>query len=95
MHKAGLEITLLGGSCPVQAEGRIDGEPFYFRARGSHWSLSIGGEDPVMTPDWYHEEPYGQGPFDAGWMNRDEAQAFIEKGAKLYRKAKAHPEMDP
>ena len=40
---------MIGGNCPVQAEGRIDGLPLYFRARSSHWSLGIGG-DPVASP---------------------------------------------
>lgn len=45
-----LEISLIGGNCPVQAEGTINGEPFYFRARWDHWSLGVGG-DPVSAPD--------------------------------------------
>lgn len=35
-------IESLGGNCPVQATGTIDGEPFYFRSRGEHWSIEIG-----------------------------------------------------
>lgn len=76
-------ITLLGGNCPVQAEGTINGVEFYFRARGQRWTLGIGG-DVVLAPDWCCEEPYGDGPFDAGWMGEDEARGFIEKGAQLY-----------
>lgn len=91
MRDAGVVIEDIGGNCPVQAEGTIDGKPFYFRARGSHWSLSIGGEDVVGEPEWRHEEPYGDGPFDAGWMDVDEARAFIAKGVGLYRKALAEP----
>ena len=34
------------GQCPVQAEGKINGLPFYFRSRGASWSLSI-----AATPD--------------------------------------------
>ena len=29
------------GACPVQAEGTVDGLPFYFRARGGEWTLSV------------------------------------------------------
>lgn len=36
-----LIITSLGGVCPVQAEGTINGKPFYFRARHGKWSLDI------------------------------------------------------
>lgn len=81
-----IEIDNIGGNCPVQAEGTINGEPFYFRARGSHWSMSIGGEDIIAHPDWYYEEPYGDEPFDAGWMAEWEAVEFIKKAATMYLK---------
>ena len=81
----GLVIEWIGGNCPVQAEGTIDGQEFYFRARGSRWSLAIGGVDVIASPDWFYEEPYGLGPFDAGWMTEEEALAFIDKAVGLYR----------
>ena len=81
-----LEIDFLGGNCPVQAEGTIDGRPFYFRSRGEHWSMSIGGDDVVYDPEWHYEEEYGPWP-DAGWISDDQAMAFIEKAAGLYRAA--------
>lgn len=95
MSEKEIRIDMIGGNCPVQAEGLIDGAPFYFRARGSHWSLSVGGADVVGSPDWYHEEPYGDGPFDAGWMEEAEARAFIEKGAELYRASLEEPRPGP
>ena len=50
--KAIIIIDSFGGNCPVQAEGTIDGKPFYFRARGSSWSMSIGGDDVAHSgPD--------------------------------------------
>jgi hypothetical protein len=76
-------ITWLGGNCPVQAEGTVDGKPFYFRARGEHWSMGIGGE-PVGAPEWEYEEAYGEWPA-AGWMSTDEARAFIAQAVELYR----------
>ena len=83
------EIVLkwLGGNCPVQAEGTINGKEFYFRARGDSWSLRIGGDDVVMAPDWSYEEDYGDNPFAAGWMTEDEARGFIAKAAGIYAKA--------
>lgn len=81
----GIVIDEIGGNCPVQAEGTIDGTPFYFRARGARWTLSVGGRDVILEPDWFHEEPYGDGPFDAGWMSLEEARGFIAAGAGLYR----------
>lgn len=97
---AGIQIDMLGGNCPVQAKGLIDGEPFYFRARWEGWSLSIGsdhednsnftgvhGRDVVGNPRWYHEEEWGDGPYDAGWMPEDEARRMILKGTLLFRAA--------
>lgn len=80
-------VTELGGNCPVQAEGTIDGVPFYFRARGERWQLFVGGDDLLGDPHWYHEEPWGDEAFSAGWMTEDEARALIQKGAQLYAKA--------
>ncbi len=37
----GLVIDWCGGACPTQAEGTIDGHPFYFRARHGVWSLLV------------------------------------------------------
>lgn len=68
----------------MQAEGTIDGQTFYFRSRGEHWSLSIGGADVVGEPNWHYEEPCGPWPH-AGWITEDEARAFIELGARLWR----------
>lgn len=59
------------GQCPVQAEGKINGLPFYFRSRGGHWSLSIAKEldgDPLDYKNCYvHRELYDG-------VNRDEPQ---------------------
>lgn len=64
-----LHIEWLGGNCPVQSEGTVDGKPFYFRARGEHWSMGIGGE-PVGEPEWYREREWVSRPIrcrlDAG-----------------------------
>lgn len=83
-------IDWLHGYCPVQAEGTVDGLPFYFRARGTHWRIGIGG-DTVVNPTWGYGESYGQGPFDAGWMSEEDALSFIEKAVSLYRSG--HPSM--
>jgi hypothetical protein len=74
----------IGGNCPVQIEGTIAGKDFYFRARGQHWSIGIGGE-PVSKPEWYYQEMYGLGPYDAGWMTIEEAKAFVEKAAGIFQ----------
>lgn len=85
-----LVIDWIGGNCPVQAEGTIAGKEFYFRARGNRWSMSIdsdlGPNDRFFNPEWYYQEPYGDGPFDAGWMTEDEARSFIAQAAERYLK---------
>lgn len=78
-----LKIDMLGGNCPVQAKGMIDGKPFYFRARGQAWSIGIGG-DVVGDPDWYMMQRWGDNEFAAGWMPEAEARKIIEKCAESY-----------
>lgn len=80
----GVAIDFLGGNCPVQADGTVDGKPFYFRSRGASWSMSIGGADVVGEPEWYHEQPYGEWPA-AGWITTDEAEAFIASAVCAFR----------
>lgn len=79
-------IDNIGGFCPVQAEGTIDGWPFYFRARGSAWSLDVAepGFDGCGESVWEHEQGYGDGPYDAGCMEEDEARQFINQAAVLF-----------
>lgn len=75
-----IDIEFIGGNCPVQAEGTIDGAPFYFRARGNGWRIGIGG-DTVADPDW---STFGEWD-NAGWMLEGEALELIEKAAALWR----------
>ena len=81
-----------GGTCPVQAEGRINGLPFYFRSRGGIWSLSIAATPDGDPLDYdtclYHQEPYDgvnsdDFKYGAGYANAEESKAFIERAAKL------------
>lgn len=77
-----------GGYCPVQADGFINGLPFYFRSRHEHWYLKIAKTpdgDPLGDEDvYFHEEEYpGYGPHDAGYANQQECIDFIEKAARI------------
>ena len=81
----GLGVEYVGGVCPVEAEGSIDGHRFYFYARGARWSLGIGGSDPIESADWYYEEPYGQSKSAAGFMKEEEAIALIRKAMLMFR----------
>lgn len=88
LRELGVAIEAAGGNCPVQIEGKVDGEEFYFRARGDVWSLGIGGE-PVGTPDWEIKEDYGTWP-DAGWMALHEAYDFLIAGCERWQKERKH-----
>lgn len=85
----GVDIKWIGGNCPVQAEGSIDGRPFYFRARGIRWSISIGEGSLARRGDdrnvWFYEETYGTSPYGAGYMDIDVATDLIHDAALLYR----------
>lgn len=79
---------MIGGNCPVQAEGQINGYYFYFRARGEGWHMELGL--PKGHVGWYgvaaweYEEDYHGPEKDAGWIGLNEAKTFIEKAARLW-----------
>ena len=72
-----LDITMLTGFCPVQGEGSFDGTPFYFRARGTGWSLWLGKAFNPNDLIAQHKDP-DRGEFWAGHMPLDEARSLIE-----------------
>jgi hypothetical protein len=80
-----IEIDTIGGNCPVQAEGKINGEPFYFRARGERWALNVGGNDVVSDPRVRIEARYVDktNKYEAGWMPESDARAIIERAARV------------
>lgn len=87
-----LECQFTCEACPVQAEGTVDGVPFYFRARWSHWRMVIG-DDPCsweeLPGQWWREESYGDSGYDAGWMPLEEAKRIIARCADEWRAEKA------
>ncbi|NBT79322.1 MAG: hypothetical protein EBT04_12895 [Betaproteobacteria bacterium] len=88
-----LILDWIGGNCPVQAEGMLDGNAFYFRARGDSWEFHVAPTQAGIFGDaelLYIERDYGDGPFDAGWMPETEALGFIAKAAALARVTLAH-----
>lgn len=91
-----VNVDWLGGNCPVQAEGTIEGKRFYFRARGEHWSMAVhptADGDYLSWPnddaEWVYEEEWDVGPFDAGWMPEDVARGMIAKAAEQYALTKS------
>ncbi|WP_313200631.1 hypothetical protein [Rhizobium sp.] len=92
----------LAGYCPVQAEGEVDGQFFYFRARGSHWRIDIGGnETGTKGPKWWHAEEWpGDTGFEAGYLSDEDAIGCILKSVSIFRTGdrdrfrKGHPEYE-
>ena len=87
ISRNGYILDWLGGYCPVQAEGSIDGHPMYFRARGSQWSLDIGEPYGKEPPLFWHVEEWGTWP-EAGYMPAEIALEMIDKAVDTYRSAK-------
>lgn len=86
----GASMDRIGGNCPVQANGDVDGKRFYFRARGDEWQFHVADTDDEIfnNPLFYIERGYGTG-FDAGWMPQHEAVHFIIEAIGEYRKERA------
>lgn len=90
-----LKIDYFGGQCPVQAEGAIDDNPFYFRARGCSWSLTIvkpggdaiaqeaAGDDLILHVWGYYGEP--DDIYGAGWMSQEEAENYLNQAVEKYK----------
>ena len=84
-------------AAPVQAEGTLDGHPFYFRARGDQWTFSLAEEpglDPVHIDSaeravrcgYFLAAQYGApGSFAASYMPLAEARDLIGECVRRYR----------
>ena len=46
-----LLVTYLDGDAPVQALGKINDYPFYFRARGNAWKFAVAGRRDAETAE--------------------------------------------
>lgn len=83
-----LQIDSIGGPCPVQAEGMVDGVPFYFRARYAEWQMAIGHDAVGIAcgdPGWMREGEWGDGPHDAGYMPLEVARELIDQCVDAWR----------
>lgn len=84
----GAVLDHIGGNCPVQAEGTVDGQHFYFRARYDEWQFHVAATKAEIfdNPTFLIERTYGSG-FDAGWMPEHEALGFIVASIAEFRTA--------
>lgn len=92
-----LDYRFTCDAAPVQAEGTVDSHPFYFRARGDHWTFSVAEEpglDPVYIDSaesaagrgYFLAAEYGApGSFAAGYMPLAEARDLISECFRRYR----------
>jgi hypothetical protein len=81
------KLAELAGYCPVQAEGEVDGQYFYFRARGSYWRFEAGGNaSGTKGPTWWYEEYWpGDTGFEAGYLEDQDAVSCILKSVEIYQ----------
>lgn len=87
----------IGGACPVQGYGEVDGLPWYFRARGECWSFQVAAApegDPVDVDDvdqppgaWVTggDADGGGGEFAGSWMGRAESWRHVEESVAAWR----------
>lgn len=87
----------LGGNCPVQGAGFVNGLPWYFRSRGSRWTIDVAGRpdgDPVDEGDAFQASGAWGFDFEAGWMEREWAIEIIASALATFRVARRHaPQM--
>ena len=95
MTECDLTIETLGGSCPVQGMGTINGVPWCFRASGCHWSMAIGADAVGISAGsargWYRREFWGDGESSAGYMSRRVARKHIKSCVREYVREMSAP----
>ncbi len=88
----------IGGTCPVQGYGTVDGHQWCFRARGNTWEMVIADghddqldcyvhNDPSSKPGWWIREAWGTWP-EAGYMPLATAWEKIEQAISALRAGK-------
>lgn len=86
----GASVHNAGGNCPVQVTGEVDGNYFYFRARGEHWQFEVAKNENEWLADnllFRIEKQYGTEPYSAGWMPLHEAFGFVAEAIAAFREA--------
>lgn len=78
------------GLCPVQAEGKINGHPYYFKARYNTMALYVNTSegatevDPYDQKTWSYKEVSPGLSFEAGWAPTWECERFLDKAYALF-----------
>jgi hypothetical protein len=94
-----LQFEFITPAAPVQAEGTVDGRPFYFRARHEEWELVVAeraGADPAAlgvadaaAGDAWYRSGVVDGRSAASFLTRAQAEALIQECARAYLIARA------
>lgn len=79
-NKYSIEIQ---GWCPRQAWWMVDGNYYYFRARGTQWSLEISKTEMGDNFWSYCEKDYAEWP-ECGGLSDWECLKLINKALKIY-----------
>lgn len=87
----------IGGFCPVQGTGTVDGHGWYFRARGEDWSFTVwppgvfDGGDLPNAPAVFDVggEAEGAELFAGSWMPGAETWRHIEESIAEFRASHA------
>ena len=85
----GVSWAFTGPVCPVQAEGAVDGFPFYFHARHDEWTFGLANgrePDPVgieSEADGFYRAATCE---DASWLPLDQAKAIVERCIDEFQK---------
>lgn len=88
-----LHYVFTSSAAPVQAEGKICGQPFHFRTGHQGWSFAVS-ENPAVSPadirmpeqanGFFMEGEFGNGQLSADHMPLEAAIAIIEHCAGTY-----------
>lgn len=92
----------VGGACPVQGTGHVDGHPLYFRARGWLWSVRIAWDhdaDPVLVVPgsrvargFIADGSFGESRgYAASWMQPDVSRALVSLVVDAFRRRSRDP----
>lgn len=86
-------VNMPGGNCPVQSEGVLTtGEFYYFRARGTAWSMDIAIDEKSWLDQIYlyryRDAKYATWP-EAGWLPKRKCIKLANWSIEQYYKSKS------
>lgn len=98
-----LLVTYLDGDAPVQALGRINDYPFYFRARGNTWRFAVASRRDTGTDEairvavgesmgFLLSKRYGRERHDASILSYELAMTLIRRCALAFVAFSAYQE---